>query len=61
MSKDGFVLLVMGYTGPETMRMKKAYITRFNEMEEALRHASAAPVATPAVPWVKSLCPRPSF
>lgn len=40
MSKDGFVLLVMGYTGPEAMRMKKAYIARFNEMEEQLRAAS---------------------
>ena len=40
MSKDGFVLLVMGYTGPEAMRMKKAYIARFNEMEEQLRTTS---------------------
>lgn len=39
MSKDGFVLLVMGYTGPEAMRMKKAYIARFNEMEERLRNS----------------------
>ena len=36
MSKDGFVLLVMGYTGPEAMRMKKAYIARFNDMERKL-------------------------
>lgn len=36
MSKDGFVLLVMGYTGPEAMRMKKAYIARFNDMEREL-------------------------
>lgn len=40
MSKDGFVLLVMGYTGAEAMRMKKAYIARFNEMEEQLRTTS---------------------
>lgn len=40
MSKDGFVLLVMGYTGPEAMRMKKAYIARFNDMEEQLRTTS---------------------
>lgn len=42
MSKDGFVLLVMGYNGPEAMRMKKAYIARFNEMEEQLRFPSPA-------------------
>lgn len=40
MSKDGFVLLVMGYTGAEAMRMKKSYIARFNEMEEQLRTTS---------------------
>lgn len=38
MSKDGFILLVMSYTGPEAMRVKKAYIARFNEMEERLRN-----------------------
>lgn len=38
MSKDGFVLLVMGYTGSEAMRLKKAYIAEFNRMEEELRH-----------------------
>ena len=42
MSKDGFVLLVMGYNGPEAMRMKKTYIARFNEMEEQLRSSSPA-------------------
>lgn len=45
MSKDGFVLLVMGYTGPEAMRMKKAYIARFNEMEKALQ--ANAPTSLP--------------
>ena len=38
MSKDGFVLLVMGYTGSEAMRLKKAYIAEFNRMEEELRN-----------------------
>lgn len=37
MGKDGFILLVMGYTGPDAMAVKKAYIARFNEMEERLR------------------------
>ena len=32
----------MGYTGKEAMAFKEAYIARFNEMEEALRHTSAA-------------------
>ena len=45
MSKDGFVLLVMGYTGAEAMRMKKSYIARFNEMEKALQ--ANAPTSLP--------------
>lgn len=45
MSKDGFVLLVMGYTGAEAMRMKKSYIARFNEMEKALQ--ANAPTSFP--------------
>ena len=40
LSKDGFTILTMGYTGKEAMAFKEAYIARFNEMEEALRHTS---------------------
>lgn len=36
MTKDGFVFLVMGFTGPEAARFKEAYIQRFNEMEAEL-------------------------
>ena len=35
-TKDGFVLLVMGYTGEKAMRFKEAYIKQFNAMEKAL-------------------------
>lgn len=41
MTKDGFTLLVMGYTGAKAMRFKLAYIQRFNEMEEALKAGTA--------------------
>ena len=37
MNRDGFSLLVMGYTGHKALDFKLAYIRRFNEMEEALR------------------------
>lgn len=37
MTKDGFVLLAMGFTGKEALRFKLAYIARFNEMEAELR------------------------
>lgn len=44
MTKDGFTLLVMGYTGAKAMEFKLAYIKRFNEMEAELRNQ------TPQVP-----------
>lgn len=36
MTRDGFTLLVMGYTGEKAMGFKKAYIAAFNEMERRL-------------------------
>lgn len=36
MTRDGFTLLVMGYTGEKAMRFKLAYIKQFNAMERAL-------------------------
>ena len=42
LSKDGLMMVTMGYTTPEAMRVKEAYIARFNEMEEQLRSASPA-------------------
>ncbi len=37
MTRDGFTLLVMGYTGETAMRFKEAYIKQFNAMEAALQ------------------------
>lgn len=37
MTRDGFTLLVMGYTGDLAMRFKEGYIRQFNAMEAALR------------------------
>lgn len=42
MTKDGFTILVMGYTGPDAMKFKMAYIQRFNEMEAELRNQAPA-------------------
>ncbi|UHD46601.1 Rha family transcriptional regulator [Aureimonas altamirensis] len=39
MTKDGFTLLVMGFTGHAALAFKVAYINRFNEMQDALRKA----------------------
>lgn len=35
-TRDGFTLLVMGYTGEKAMKFKEAYIKQFNAMEKAL-------------------------
>ena len=36
MNRDGFTLLVMGYTGEKAIQFKMAYIKQFNAMEKAL-------------------------
>ena len=36
MTRDGFTILVMGYTGDLAMKFKEAYIKQFNAMESAL-------------------------
>lgn len=42
MTRDGFTMLVMGYTGPKAMRFKELYIRRFNEMESFIKTLVAA-------------------
>lgn len=37
MTRDGFALLAMGFTGREALRWKVAYIEAFNKMEDRLR------------------------
>lgn len=36
-TRDGFTILAMGYTGSKAMKFKLAYIDAFNRMEAALR------------------------
>jgi len=45
-TKDGFTLLVMGYTGAKAMQFKVAYINAFNKMEAALQERAALPTGT---------------
>lgn len=40
MNRDGFALLVMGFTGAKALKWKLAYIDAFNRMEAALREAA---------------------
>ncbi|WP_063653472.1 Rha family transcriptional regulator [Candidatus Arsenophonus triatominarum] len=39
MTKDGFVFLVMGFTGKKAAQFKEAYIAEFNRMESKLHSA----------------------
>lgn len=43
-TRDGFALLAMGFTGKEAMRWKLAYIAAFNAMEAKLRSLYVAPL-----------------
>lgn len=44
MTRDGFTILAMGYTGKKAMAFKEKYIAAFNRMEQMLRQ-SAVPMA----------------
>lgn len=45
LSRDGFALLAMGFTGKQALTFKLAYISAFNEMEGRLRQPYVAPLA----------------
>lgn len=42
MNKDGFSLLVMGFTGDKALEFKLAYIEQFNKMEAYIKQQQAA-------------------
>lgn len=52
-SKNGLVLLVMGWTGPKAFRVKTVYIDEFDRMEALLRSLQqpSATQAKAAPPW----------
>ena len=44
LSKDGLLMVTMGYTTHEAMQIKEAYIARFNDMEAALHARNNKPM-----------------
>ncbi|MGT2511174.1 Rha family transcriptional regulator [Cupriavidus basilensis] len=50
MTRDGFALLAMGFTGKEALQWKVKYIEAFNQMEQALRQLPVAPSPQPLLP-----------
>ena len=53
MTRDGFTLLAMGFTGKKALQFKLKYIEQFNAMEAELK-AQAQPAAITATEWVAS-------
>ena len=49
LTKNGFTLLVMGYTGEKAMRFKKAYICQFDAMESFIKSVQSAKMDYPAL------------
>ena len=47
LTRDGFTMLVMGYTGTKAMQFKELYIKRFNEMESFIETLVSARVEFP--------------
>ena len=46
LTRDGTMLLIMGYTGEKALALKTAYIKRFNEMERQLKEKQQEPALT---------------
>ena len=48
LTKDGFALLAMGFTGKKAMAFKIEFIERFNQMEQFIKTLNAAKLEHPA-------------
>ena len=57
MTRDGFTLLVMGWTGEKALKLKLAWLDAFNKMEEELRAKNTVQALPPASPLGKSIAP----
>lgn len=49
LTRNGFMLLVMGFTGPKALAFKIAFIERFDAMEAALHNGRNLPTVIPSV------------
>ena len=56
-TRDGFTLLAMGFTGKKAMQFKIAYIEAFNAMEAKLRERQSVPVQ-PELPLHEKTLPE---
>ena len=49
LTRDGFMMLVMGFTGQKAMQIKEAYMNKFNEMEQFISSLHTARLECPAL------------
>lgn len=54
-TRDGFTLLAMGFTGARAMQFKVSYIEAFNAMERTIKESAATGLPTPEV-LMATLC-----
>lgn len=47
LTKDGFAIVTMGFTGKKAMKFKEAYIKRFNQMEQFIQSLQTAKLEFP--------------
>lgn len=57
MTRDGFTLLVMGWTGEKALQFKLAWLDAFNAMEEELRARNTVQLLPPSSPLGRSVAP----
>lgn len=55
-TRDGFTLLAMGFTGAKALQFKLAYINAFNEMEKKLEAKKALPLDMNAIGGMVKKC-----
>ncbi len=56
LTKDAFMILVMGYTGAKAMQFKEAYIKEFNRMRELLEQPKANDIAQIGASQIQIKC-----
>ena len=62
LTRNGFIILVMGYTGKKAMQFKEAYIKRFNEMEDHIKYLQSLREQHPQLTAaIKSVHENPKF
>lgn len=55
LTRDGFMFLAMGFTGPRAAAVKEAFIAQFNQMESMLRGGAALPAMAQSLTAIQTV------